>query len=41
MRYLCLVYLEEGLFGTLSAEQKAKLDKESLAHDMARRRRAS
>lgn len=33
MKYLCLVYLEEGVFGTLSAEQKAKLDTDSLAYD--------
>ncbi|ODT08838.1 MAG: dehydrogenase [Mesorhizobium sp. SCN 65-20] len=33
MKYLCLVYLEEGLFGTLSAEQKEKLDADSLAYD--------
>ncbi len=33
MKYLCLVYLEEGLFGTLSAEQKERLDTGSLAYD--------
>lgn len=33
MKYLCLVYLEEGLFGTLTAEQKEKLDTDSLAYD--------
>lgn len=33
MKYVCLVYLEEGLFGTLSPEQKEKLDTDSLAYD--------
>ncbi|AMS39951.1 MULTISPECIES: YciI family protein [Aminobacter] len=33
MKYACLVYLEEGLFGTLSPEQKEKLDTDSLAYD--------
>lgn len=33
MKYLCLVYLEEGLFGTLSTEQKERLDTDSLAYD--------
>ncbi|MBB6465720.1 YciI family protein [Aminobacter carboxidus] len=33
MKYVCLVYLEEGVFGTLSPEQKEKLDADSLAYD--------
>lgn len=33
LKYLCLVYLEERLFGTLSAEQKAKIDTDSLSYD--------
>lgn len=33
MKYACLVYLEEGLFGTLSPEQKERLDTDSLAYD--------
>jgi hypothetical protein len=33
VKYVCLVYLEEGLFGTLTPKQKQKLDSDSLAYD--------
>jgi hypothetical protein len=33
VKYLCLVHLENGAFGALSREQRAEIDRRSLAYD--------